>query len=240
MKLAVAQTRPIKGDIAANIMAHRELVQLAVAAGTDLLVFPELSITGYEPELAAELAFDMEDTRLDVFQELADLHSFSIGVGAPLRFRDGVSISLIIFQPGVGRELYSKQYLHRDEEPYFIPGLSTIHLLSGTIAPAICYELSVPAHAANAAAMGARVYIASAVKEVAAMERNFTRLSQIAREFSMITLLSNCVGISGGYACGGHSAIWDNTGRLISQLDDQREGILVVDTLSMSVLEKYA
>ena len=56
MKIALVQARPVKGDIEANIAAHKRLIGLAVLNGADMIIFPELSITGYEPELANELA----------------------------------------------------------------------------------------------------------------------------------------------------------------------------------------
>ncbi len=52
MKICVAQTRPVKGDIQGNIENHIKLIDLAVLNGADTIIFPELSITGYEPELA--------------------------------------------------------------------------------------------------------------------------------------------------------------------------------------------
>jgi predicted amidohydrolase len=46
MKICVVQTRPIKGDIARNIVQHKHLIDLATANGADIVFFPELSITG--------------------------------------------------------------------------------------------------------------------------------------------------------------------------------------------------
>ncbi|ANF49138.1 hypothetical protein A0O34_00560 [Chryseobacterium glaciei] len=50
MKISVAQTRPIKGDIYANIEIHKKLINLAVSHKTDSIFFSELSVTGYESE----------------------------------------------------------------------------------------------------------------------------------------------------------------------------------------------
>ena len=52
MKICAAQTRPVKGNIQQNIENHKKLINLAVVNGADIIIFPELSITGYEPELA--------------------------------------------------------------------------------------------------------------------------------------------------------------------------------------------
>ena len=49
MKISVAQTKPVKGNIESNIDHHKKIIDLAVSYETDIIVFPELSITGYEP-----------------------------------------------------------------------------------------------------------------------------------------------------------------------------------------------
>ena len=70
MKLAVAQTRPEAGNIDKNIEIHKSLIANAIANNVDLIVFPELSLTGYEPNLAKQLATDQNDHRLDIFQNI--------------------------------------------------------------------------------------------------------------------------------------------------------------------------
>ncbi|MCB0838385.1 MAG: carbon-nitrogen hydrolase family protein, partial [Bacteroidetes bacterium] len=56
------------------------------------------------------------------------------------------------------------------------------------------------------------------------------RLSQIAKTYSQTVLMSNCVGMADGEVCGGHSSIWDNEGELLIELNDQEEGLLILDT----------
>src|SRR5690606_40479604 len=53
-----------------------------------------------------------------------------------------------------------------------------------------------------------------------------SRLSAIAREYSMTVLMSNCIGIADGQRCAGQSSVWNNQGLLIDQLDDSHEGII--------------
>ena len=53
---AAAQCSAVAGDIAANVRRHLEFMDAAHGQGVDVLVFPELSLTGYEPALAAGLA----------------------------------------------------------------------------------------------------------------------------------------------------------------------------------------
>jgi predicted amidohydrolase len=242
MRICAAQTRPITGDIPSNIAGHKRLLDLAVSGGAELVIFPELSLTGYEPRLARELATDADDGRLEEFQRISDARLLTIGVGLPLRDGAGVSIGMVIFQPGEARQVYAKRYLDSDEEPFFVGGRSSVGLLCGgaKIALAICYELSVPEHAEDAFRSGARIYFASAAKSAAQVERASRRLSEIAREYSMTALMSNCVGRCDNFESAGGSAAWDDKGLLLGRLNDADEGIIVVDTDTQEVFEKTA
>lgn len=66
MRIGIAQIRPSKGDIAANIERHLAFAGRAVSMNADAVFFPELSLTGYEPALAEKLATTQDDRRFDV------------------------------------------------------------------------------------------------------------------------------------------------------------------------------
>lgn len=240
MKICVAQTRPVKGNIQSNIANHNTLVDLAVSNGAETIIFPELSLTGYEPELSKELATDQDDMRFNVFQEISNTKQIRIGVGVPTKTDAGTCISMVLFQPHKDRQLYSKKYLHSDEEPFFVGGESTICSIGNksNIALAICYELSVPEHSENAFRSGAEIYIASVAKFVKGIDNALIRLSNIARKYSMTVLMSNCVGQCDGDECAGKTSIWNNKGLLVAQLDDTNEGILIIDTDTQELIEK--
>lgn len=240
MKICVAQTRPIKGDIQSNIDNHKKIIDLAVSNGADTVIFPELSITGYEPELAKELATNQDDSRFDDFQRIADAKQMTIGVGVPTKNSAGVCISMILFQPHQARQTYSKKYIHPDEEEFFIGGQSSIGLIGGktNIAIAICYELSVPEHSENAFKGGAEIYIASVAKSVSGVEKAFKSLSEIACNYSMMVLMSNCLGRCDNFESGGKTSVWNNKGLLIGQLNDTDEGIIIIDTDTQELIEK--
>ena len=158
MKISVAQTHPIKGNVYANICKHRILIDIASSFDADAIFFPELSLTGYEPNLANELATDIEDLRFRDFQQISDNNKISIGVGMPTT-NLGVEISMIVFQPKKPRLIYSKQQLHVDELPYFEKVLNQVILEIGNkkIAPAICYESLIFDHSDRAVLLGAEV-----------------------------------------------------------------------------------
>ena len=230
MRIGVAQMRSFKGDILRNIESHIRLIELAAAMNADTIIFPELSITGYEPELASGLAGTVEDMRLDIFETLSDRYSMTIGVGFPTWAGSGVRISMIIFPPGQARQVYSKRYLHADEEPYFVCGTDAVHLNGGKVALAICYELSVPAHAEQAHRSGAEIYLVSVAKTRSGMEKAAELLMNIARRYSMPVLISNSIGPCDQFECSGGSAVWDAEGLLKAELDETEEGVLLLDT----------
>ena len=120
MRICAAQLRPTAGNIEANVRQHLRLLGLAVSHDAHLILFPELSLTGYEPKLAMQLATNQDDRRLDAFQRTADSKSLSIAVGIPTVAEAGIRISIVVFQPGSARVTYSKQQLHTDELPYFM------------------------------------------------------------------------------------------------------------------------
>lgn len=62
--IGVAQTVPVRGDVDANIEQHLRLIRIAAEERARIVVFPELSLTGYELDLAGALAFEQADARL--------------------------------------------------------------------------------------------------------------------------------------------------------------------------------
>lgn len=240
MKICVAQTKPVPGDISSNIENHKNLIQLAVDNGADMIIFPELSLTGYEPAFAKDLATTQDDSRLDDFQEISNASKITIGVGLPTKNDAGICISMVIFQPHKERQTNSKKYIHADEEPFFISGENNpiLKVNEKNIAMAICYELSVPEHAENASKSCAEIYIASVAKTASGVGKAHKRLSEIAGEYSMTVLMANCIGPSGDGDCAGKSGIWNNKGVCIVQLYEQGEGILMIDTDTQQIVIK--
>lgn len=240
MKIGVAQTRPVKGDIHANIVQHKKLIALAVELEANLLVFPELSITGYEPELARELATTQDDERFDDFQLISNGSKVVMGIGVPIQAGTGIMIGMVIFQPNKPRQTYNKQYLHADELPFFVAGDTPLFLdgEKDKIAFAICYELSVPEHAIDAVTHGANVYLCSVAKTAAGAAKAIETLAGTARSHHMAVLMSSCVGHCDNFDCGGRTTVIDDEGQLLAQLDDCHEGILIYDTETMEIIER--
>lgn len=240
MKIAAAQTRPVKGNLFANIETHKKLIHLAASLQADAVFFPELSITGYEPELAKELATNQDDKIFDDFQQISNERKITIGVGVPTNTYTGISISMVIFQPGAPRQTYSKQQLHADELPYFVNGEQQIILTvkNKKIAPAICYESLQENHLANSHTLGAEIYVASVAKSENGFAKATVHYPEVAKKFSIPVIMCNCVGHCDNFQSVGKSSVWTRAGKLAAQLNNEVEGILVFDTETEEAIEQ--
>lgn len=215
MKISIAQIKPIKGNIEENIKNHIKWIEKAVINNADMIVFPELSITGYEPLLAKNLAIDKTDSCLEIFQEISNKSNITIGIGAPTKEKENIFISMIIFTPNKEKIIYSKQYLYPTETSIFTPSKNKLilEMHNEKIAPAICYELSNKEHYEYAYKNNCSIYLASVLNSVNGIDADLKKLGEIAKNYKMITLMSNYVGESGGYKCAGKSSVWNQRGR---------------------------
>ncbi len=238
MRICLAQIKPKKGNISANIDLHKRFIDIALTYNVDAIFFPELSLTSYEPKLAHELASNHTDKRLDIFQQISNNTKIIIGLGLPTLVDSKIRISMIIFEPNKQIQTYSKQQLHSDELPYFENGVGQvlINVNNTSIAPAICYESLQEEHAEIAFKLGANIYLASVAKSEKGCVKAFDYFPKLAKQYSIPVLMSNCVGCCDDFLTVGKSAVWTKDGNLADQLDSENEGILIFDTENEEVI----
>lgn len=107
------------------------LIESAVSAGVNLIFFPELSLTGYEPEMAKDLAL-ADESSLSPLQVLSDRYDMTIIVGAPLHVTDGKpAIGAFVISSKRPVSCYRKIYLHPGESDYFSAGNMSAYLRKG-------------------------------------------------------------------------------------------------------------
>lgn len=240
MKICAVQCRSKAGEVTANLQRHQRFIRHAADLGGDLVVFPELSLTGYEPRLAKSLAMDDQDLRFNVLEECSRTRKIIIGVGLPLAksagIAESVQIGMIWFTPEGPRQIYAKQILHDDERPYFMPGDSQILLDVGgfSMAPAICFESLQFDHAAAVSQSGANVYLASVAKPQRGIDKAVLHYPAIARRHKMAVIMANSVGPSDNFLGAGQSGAWNDQGHLVAQMDSDSEGIVIYDAITGS------
>lgn len=231
MKACLIQIESAKGDIARNIIHHAHWIEKAVAQKPDLIVFPELSLTGYEPLLAKDLATTSEDSRLNLLEELSSTYQAMIAVGLPIKTVLGVHIGMVIYQPKNKPVTYLKQMLHSDESPFFVPGTHQIILQvdNTNIAPAICFESLQEDHLEHCLTLNAHVYLASVCKHEKGIAKANKHFTQMAEKHNIPVLMVNSIGQSDNFMSAGQSSIWDSKGKALGQLNPLEEGMLYVE-----------
>ncbi|MBE8726935.1 carbon-nitrogen hydrolase family protein [Flavobacterium hungaricum] len=232
MILAAAQTRPKRYDTEANLLDHYSLIELAAKNGAQLIVFPEMSITGYEREHAAQLAFQENDSRLQHLITLSQKNSITIIAGAPIVIDSEMFIGQFIIAPDRSVSIYTKQFLHEGEDDYFVSSFNynpMIELENKKISFAICADIDNPKHPENASKKATDVYIASIFFSPNGIPNAYRDLQSYAEKHKMNVLMSNFAGESWGYASAGQSAFWNNKGELIGQMNDSDSGLLLVE-----------
>lgn len=215
--IAAAQSGSRPGDIAWNIQHHLDFIQQAARLHVDLLMFPELSLTGYELPLMAELALSLDDPRLQPFALAAQQYQMGISIGLPLKTEDNVRLSALTFLPDGTRMAYSKRNLFGPEKEIFTAG-STVPMFGyqhHQVALAICADISVEAFARDASLRGADLYATSVLVSEQGYETDCNYLARWSREYKMAIVMANHAWPTGGYQCAGKSAFWDAEGSLV-------------------------
>ncbi|MDR1222099.1 MAG: carbon-nitrogen hydrolase family protein [Tannerella sp.] len=234
MILASAQTKPKRGNIESNLNDHYNLIDLASQNQADLIVFPEMSITGYERENALDLAFTENDSRLDVLRQLSADKQMILITGAPILISNNLYIGAFIIKPDCSISIYTKQYLHSGEEKFFKSSSGhnpKIRLCNEQISIAICSDIDNSPHAENTAKAGSTIYIASLFFTPGGIPNAYKTLSGYAKQFGLNVLMSNYCGQLWGLDAGGQSGFWDKNGKLIANLNDADSGLLIIENI---------
>ena len=218
LTLSVAQSIPLPHDVDRSVAAHVELACLAADRGAQLLVFPELSLTGYDRSLTMRDALDVGDDRLRPLQAVADTHDLVIVVGAPIASSDGLHIGTMSFVPGAGVVTYQKEYLHESEEAAFFPGRGgdPLPILDQVVGLAICADLTHPEHAHAAVRRGATIYAASCFLTESGYETDADLLRSYAKDYGIMVIMANYGTPMGEWSAAGRSAIWSDDGSLVA------------------------
>ena len=230
--VAAAQSASVAGDIPQNVARHLQFAAVAAERGVQLLIFPELSLTGYELGVVRSHALRADSSVLDPLRELAARAQITIVVGAPLlNDEDELHIAAFALRPDGPVLTYTKEHVHQSEQPVFTsgPGGPMLHVADRTVALAICADATHPQHAAKAAARGANVYAVGVMIDEDGYVRKAALLSNYAREHGMAVLMANYSGVTGGCLSAGRSAIWSEDGRLVTSSVGTEETLVVAE-----------
>jgi predicted amidohydrolase len=230
-KIAAAQVASLRGDIAANVATHAAAISAAARHGVNVLIFPELSLTGYEPALAAELAIAPTDARLTPLQTLVRQHGMDVVVGAPLLSPEAKpNLGVILFASDGTIHTYAKMHLGGSEPNYFTPGDRPLSFTTHgqQIGVAICADSSHASHPQNYSAAGAAIYATGVFLNAEWYATDTPRLAQYAARHRLLVVMANHADSVGTYNSIGKSAVWSPDGTLLVQAAGTENCLVVV------------
>lgn len=216
---AAAQSCACAGNIAENVRRHLLFMRSAHQRGAQFLIFPELSLTGYEPTLAAPLAQGRDSPFLAPLRDYAREAKMTTVVGLPLlsEGREQPLIAACVLHADGALTVHTKQHLHTGEEQYFSAGIGgdLLRVAGMPLALSICADFGHATHAAAAASAGARLYAASVLVGEGGHAADSATLQGYASHHQMAVLMANHGGPTGGWPAAGRSVFWDERGAVV-------------------------
>ncbi len=237
MRLALAQINTVVGDLDGNRDRILERLEAARGEGADLVLFPELAVTGYPPEdllLRPGFVRAAERTLNEIARETRGIAAL---VGAPHFDRDLYN-TCAVCAGGEVKARYRKRFLPNygvfDEDRYFAPGrrLCLLELGDTLIGPTVCEDVWQPGPPATDLALaGAEliVNISASPFHVGRDREREEMLMTRARDNSVFLAFCNLVGAQDELIFDGHSVVLDDEGEVLARAPGFEECLLVVD-----------
>ncbi len=237
MRLALAQINAVVGDLAGNRALIVGAIREAHAARADLVVFPELAVTGYPPEDLLLRPGFVRAARASLDEIASATEGITALVGCPLFDRD-LANACAVLSDGEVRGVYRKQFLPNygvfDEHRYFAAGRELVLLRCGdaAVGPTICEDIWQPGPPATDLALaGAQliVNLSASPFHVGKAEDREEMLVTRARDNASYLAFCNLVGGQDELVFDGHSVVLDDEGTVIARAPGFEEALLVVD-----------
>jgi NAD+ synthase (glutamine-hydrolysing) len=237
LRVALAQINPTVGDLPGNSRKIKEWIGRARDEGAQLVVFPELALTGYPPEdLLLKTHFvDSAGAALEELARETEDGDLVALVGFPER-REDVYNACAVLAEGRVQAIYRKMFLPNygvfDEARYFQSGTEAalIELNGVAIGLTICEDIWEPGPPATTEALaGAQVIVnlsASPYHAGKPLERE-RMLIQRARDNTAIVLFCNMVGGQDELVFDGHSVAIDGSGDIVARAPQFEESLTV-------------
>lgn len=213
--VAAAQPRCVSNDVEANASAHAEVIRAAEAR---VVVFPELSLTGYELDAPP---IDTEDDRLTVIVDACAAAGSVALVGAPTASEGHDHIAVIAITGSGARVAYRKMWLSDAEARRFAPGSApaVVDVDGWRLGLAICKDTGVPEHADATAALGIDAYVAGVLESADDAAVQEERARRVTADHEVWVVVASFAGSTGGgyERTAAQSRIWSPTGRVVAE-----------------------
>src|SRR5579862_6540294 len=237
MRLALAQINTVVGDLDGNRDRILGRLEDAREAGADLVLFPELSVTGYPPEDLLLRPGFIRAAAQTVSEIATETRGIAALVGAPHLDADLYNACFVLAdgeQRGVYRKRYLPNYGVFDEDRYFAPARDLFLLRFGEVRVGItiCEDIWQPGPPATELAVAGAQLIAniSASPFHVGKDREREEMLRVrARDNSCFVALCNAVGGQDELIFDGNSIVIDDEGEVVTRAPGFEESLLVVD-----------
>ena len=237
LRLALAQLDLVVGDIAGNEERLRDYLDRAREAGAQLVLFPELAVTGYPPEDLLLKRHFLERSRAALDRLAADVRDIVAVVGFPELAEDVFNSSALLAE-GEVKAIYRKVFLPNygvfDEQRYFRPGASggVVDFEGVRVGMTVCEDVWEPGPPLTDEALAGATLILNASASPYHAGKGHDRelmFAQRARDSLAVVAYCNLVGGQDELVFDGHSLVVDHEGRTLARAAQFAEELLVVD-----------
>ncbi|MFL6068056.1 MAG: NAD+ synthase, partial [Gaiellaceae bacterium] len=244
MRLALAQINTVVGDLDGNRSLILARLDEAREAGVQLVLFPELAVTGYPPEDLLLRPGFIRAAASSLYAIAAEAKDVVAVVGFPHFDRDLFN-ACAVCADGEVKAVYRKRFLPNygvfDEDRYFAPGRELVLLELGDtlVGLTICEDMWQPGPPATDLALaGAELLVNVSAspfhvgREIEREEMFVTR----ARDNASFVAFCNAVGGQDELIFDGHSCVLDDEGEVVARAPGFEEALLVVDVEPEAVI----
>ena len=247
VRVALAQTNTIVGDLEGNFRKIRDYIEKAEKIGAEIVIFPELTIPGYPPEdLVLKKKF-ISDNKL-YLDRLSETNKNTIAIIGFVDFDSEIYNGAAILQQSQIAAIHHKiclpNYSVFDEKRYFTPGKHPLVFEYNEIKFGlnICEDIWVPDGVTESQAFrgGAEIILSLSASPYYANKRK-DRLAMgmnRARHTRTIVVYVNLIGGQDELIFDGNSFVVDHRGELLAEERQFEEDFLVLD-LDVSELRKF-
>jgi NAD+ synthase (glutamine-hydrolysing) len=237
MRLALAQIDTVVGDLEGNRERILRRLEEAREGGADLVLFPELAVTGYPPEDLLLRPGFLKAAAQSLETIAAETKGIAALVGTPHLDRDLFNACAICVD-GEVKAIYRKQFLPNygvfDEDRYFQPGRGLVLLRCGDtlVGPTVCEDVWQPGPPATDLALaGAHIVanISASPFHVGKGAEREEMLATRARDNACWIALVNAVGAQDELVFDGQSLVLDENGDVVVRGPAFEEALLLVD-----------
>lgn len=230
LRLTVIQEAPEPRDLAANFSRVSGVISAAHEA--DLVVFPELFLSGYQTTALDEIALPVDDPRIAGLADCCRSAGTALLAGfverAPGGFFDAY---LAIDRDGTIRNPIRKTHLFGTEREAFLSGdaLEPVTLCDTRVGVLNCFELEFPEVSRTLVLRGAAVLVAGSANMHPYERDHVIASSSRALENRVPVAYANRVGSESGHSFCGSSRIIDRDGSVLASLDSAEAGSLTAE-----------